>query len=152
MFPRLSSFIIVFTVGCILGIPAVTQDIFQAIQNGNIKQVEAILEKDKNAVHTQDKDKDTPLHYAASPGYKKIAELLIQKRASLNAQNHQGYTPLHWTVSMGYLNVAQILLTRGADVRIKTKRGRTPLFLIAMNNGNVSLAKMLLDAGADEFK
>ena len=125
------------------------QNIFQAIQNGDIEQVKSILEEDENAVNSQDKDNDTPLHYAASQDNSEMVELLLHEGAALNTQNYQGYTPLHRAASGGLLKAAQTLVAAGADVHLKTKRGRTPLFLVAMNNGKVNLAKMLLDAGAD---
>lgn len=128
---------------------AQAQDIFNSVQEGNIEKVKAAITQDKNSIHRLDKDQDTPLHYAAQLGHEQIAELLISNRASLNAQNYLGYTPLHWAASKGHLKVVKMLIAHGADVHLKTKRGRTPLFLVAMNNGNASLARLLLDADAD---
>lgn len=127
----------------------IAQNIFEAIQKGDLEEVKSILTQNKDAINNQDKDKDTPLHYAAQLGNEEITELLISKGASLNTQNFQGYTPLHWAASKGHLMVVEILILHGADVHLKTQRGRTPLFLVAMNNGNASIARLLLDAGAD---
>ena len=42
-----------------------------------IKKAKALLIQDKDAVHHLDKDKDSPLHYAAQLGDEQIAELMI---------------------------------------------------------------------------
>lgn len=125
------------------------QEIFQAIKEGDADSVKSILEQDDKMVHLEDKDKDTPLHYAAVHGRGEIIELLIANGALVNARNYQGYTPLHWAASRGRIEAARALLANGAGIDLKNQRGRTPLFLVAMNSGNASLAEMLIAAGAD---
>lgn len=125
------------------------QEIFKAINNKNLEQVEIIVRKNSNVVNHTDTDKNTPLHYAASIGQNNIIVLLLKNGADIDAQNYQGYTPLHWAASKGHTASTQILIENGANIHLKTKRGRTPLFLVAMNNGNTDIARLLLDAGAD---
>ena len=61
-------FVFVLAVLSMLEMPVVAQDIFLAIQSGDIEQLKVILEKDQNAINMQDKDRKTALHYAALQG------------------------------------------------------------------------------------
>jgi len=112
------------------------------------EQVKAILEKDENAVYSRDKDKDTPLHYAASQGSKEIATLLIQKGASLNAQNYQGYTPLHWAAHHDNVDIIKSMISKGAKLNVQNLWSMTELHT-AIWRGNIHVVEYLLDQGSD---
>ena len=55
----------------------------------------------------------TPLHHAASIGYKEIVELLIANGADVNAKDHNGETPLDWAVRAKEPETADLLRKHG---------------------------------------
>ena len=64
--------------------------------------------------------------------------------------DENGMTALHWEVQEYSPDLVkfQALIDRGADIEAKDDRGRTPL-LEASSEGNLSIVKMLIKAGAD---
>jgi ankyrin repeat protein len=51
------------------------------------------------------------LHFAASVGYRDVAELLAS-RADVNARDKDGWTPLHYAEANGYEDVTKLLRQR----------------------------------------
>jgi ankyrin repeat protein len=67
-----------------------------AVLNGNLEEVEKILEIDPEAVCCLDAEGRSPLHAAAFMGYQDIVEILITKgNARVNSKDNQWLTPLH---------------------------------------------------------
>ncbi|KAM0273170.1 hypothetical protein ACHAQH_008461 [Verticillium albo-atrum] len=59
------------------------------------------------------------------------------------------HTPLHWAVLGNHADAVQLLLSHGAAVNaFEASRGRTPL-LVAVACGHETIARQLLEAGAD---
>ena len=52
----------------------------------------------------------TPLHIAATGGFKNITKLLIDKGADVNAKTGGGQTPLNYAVQGGHRDIAELLL------------------------------------------
>ena len=70
-------------------------------------------------IDAKDKDKNTPLHFAAMSGNAGIAELLIENGADTNAQNKYGYTPLFKTIipsNDSHTDIANLLIENGAKI------------------------------------
>ena len=55
----------------------------------------------------------TPLHFAAFPGQKEIAELLIAKGADVNAKIEDGKTPLDLAIHLKRTETAALLRKHG---------------------------------------
>lgn len=98
-------------------------------------------------VNFKDQEGETPLHLAASYGYKKLAAKLIEKSANINAQCNEGWTPLHQAAMKGRKDVAELLISKGAIIDIKDKEGNTPLHCSA-GWGNKEIVELLLSKGA----
>jgi ankyrin repeat protein len=75
-----------------------------------------------------------------------VVKALVQQRKALI--DHIGWTPLHYACAKGHLEVAQYLLMNGAIVDSLSPGNTTPL-MMAVQSGNETLIKLLLDQGAD---
>lgn len=76
-------------------------------------------------------------------------ELLIRQACSIDAQNGFGETALHLAAEYKNFVAIEILLYYGADCNMTDLHNRTALStIIAMNQDNPQLVKMLLEAGA----
>ncbi|KAH8999662.1 ankyrin repeat-containing domain protein [Lactarius hatsudake] len=108
-------------------------------------------------VNARDKDQATPLHYMWRL---ETAQVLLDHGANVNAENVQGQTPLH-VVSRGahysdpywqerlVPDLMRLLLERGADVNAQDKDQAVPLLLVASYTMITSVARVLLDNGAN---
>jgi len=90
----------------------------------------------------------TLLHYAASGGQVKAAELLIDRGAKVDARTSSEWTPLHLAACNGHLDVVGLLLNRGAKVNAKDDSDGTPLHCAAAGC-KPDVARLLIDRGAD---
>ncbi|MDX5508193.1 MAG: ankyrin repeat domain-containing protein [Wolbachia endosymbiont of Hylaeus sinuatus] len=63
----------------------------------------------------RNRDKHTPLHYAAVHGYVEIAKYLIDNGANVNAQDQDEHIPLYFAVTNDNKELAKLLIKYGAD-------------------------------------
>jgi ankyrin repeat protein len=97
-------------------------------------------------VNIQDKDGQTPLHYAC--GHEpSVAEFLVKHGADVNTLNNDGWTPLHLACLGNRTSIVRILVEAGADVNVQTCRGDTPLHLSCYRNPECM--EYLIAYGAD---
>lgn len=109
----------------------------QAIKDGNIDEVHTLIAAHPDINNILDRDKYTPLHFAALCGQPKIAQLLVDSGADTNRQNIRGETPTHLAIwepdffpQKNRICVLRILLTAGADPSIKNRAGKTALDIV----------------------
>lgn len=89
---------------------------------------------------------ETPLMIASIEGNLPLVKILVlQNKAQID---HIGWTPLHYACAKGQLEIAQFLLANGAIVDSLSPGNTTPL-MMAVQSGNETLVKLLLDKGAD---
>ncbi|MFC2118799.1 ankyrin repeat domain-containing protein [Bacteroidota bacterium] len=81
--------------------------------------------------------------------YNLVEKKILEDKSLINSRAGNSYTPLHYAANKNRPEILELLIKNGADIHAKTSRGRTPLFLVAMNNGNVSITKQLILAGAN---
>ena len=110
----------------------------QAVSEGNLKQINALLKDTPALVLSKDTSGQTLLHWAAEKGQKNVAELLLANGADVNAEDsgitidpdnglNGGYTPLHLAAKNGHKDVAELLLAHAAEVNARNKKSETPL-------------------------
>ena len=116
---------------------------------GSSTIVSGLLKNGANA-GALNKDKQTPLHWAAKKGHEAAVEILLnQEGIDLNAVDKDDLTALHWAARNGHEAVVQELVQHD-DIRIdaKTKYQHTPLHLAA-KEGHSSVVAVLLQSGAN---
>lgn len=103
-------------------------------------------------INMQDKENGcTPLLLAVKKAHAKVIDVLLERGADVNKPTKFGYTPLMIAAELGLMKITQKLLKQGAKVNVSTNDGvKTPL-LSALMKKHISVAKLLLDAGADVF-
>ena len=93
----------------------------------------------------------TPLIVAASAnGSAEAVRLLLAKGAKVNVADDVGITPIAAAAIVDDGDVVKLLLDNGADVNLQATTGQaaTPL-MGAATNGNLEIARTLLDRGAN---
>ena len=121
-------------------------NIHQAVYSRNINLIKKIIQKNKQNINLQDKNKETPLHLAVEFGFTDVVKLLLDEGADTSVVNGGQGGLLHIVKSV---EVANILLDLGLDKDAKDLYGNTPLNLAAFR-GTLDLVKFLLEKGADK--
>jgi len=116
--------------------------------DGSVPVTELLLLKgaDINSANTQ---LNTPLHLAIMNGNDEVSKLLIEKGPDLSKKNIVKKTPLHLTVRYNRINISELLIAKGSAIDSRDDRQRTPFSLAARETGNVDMAKLLIQNGAD---
>ncbi|XP_076812155.1 uncharacterized protein LOC143459076 isoform X2 [Clavelina lepadiformis] len=154
------------------------QSLHQVARDGNIMLMKAILKRmtpmrAKRKLNKKDRDKFTPLHYAARYNHFEMCELLLQYGANLHCRGEDDLTPLHLVAkykpkksrseSLGdydesdaasdedgrsqqeaNVTVLEYLISTGAHANDKDFYGLTALHHASLR-GNVACVKKLLE-------
>jgi serine/threonine-protein phosphatase 6 regulatory ankyrin repeat subunit B len=92
--------------------PLNDQLLYAAVE-GNIRQVQLLLNKGAE-VNTKDtNDGSTALMLAAEKGHSQIVRLLLDRGADINEQSNFGGTALLWTLLRGHTDLAHFMLENG---------------------------------------
>jgi ankyrin repeat protein len=149
-----------------------------ACENGNGELVAAFLTAGAhpNAITTAG---ESPLMAAARSGSSAAVAALLKRGADPNAKEHtRGQTPLMWAVAAQQTGAVRLLLAAGAEVNARTASNRQLVYtgfryitsppaessntvvevdlggfspiLFAAQQGNVEIASLLLDSGANK--
>jgi ankyrin repeat protein len=116
---------------------------------GNHVEVLAFLAEHGVGLSPVDADGDTPLHWAAIEGHREAADWLLDHGVDLNARNHELDTPLLYAVKRLRYEMVEHLVRRGADIELPNDYGRTPLLWTVREGGDLRMARLLLNLGAD---
>lgn len=117
------------------------EPILQAAEQGDLKRVGELLEKDPLAVHTLGQFKTSPLHLAAERGHVEIVKLLLAKGARTDVVSTIGGTPLLVAIKHKQLAVVRLLLDAGAVPQSSE-------LVWAASQGNPELVEALLAKNA----
>lgn len=123
--------------------------LLEACRMGNNKAVQLFLDSGLST-DSVNKNGETSLAVALRKGDFNMANLLIKGGAKIESRaNKEMDTYLLQAVRNGnYLN-ANFLIRAGANLEAKSKAGESPL-VIAFRSNQLSMAKLLLNAGADK--
>ncbi len=127
----------------IFGCGSGTKSIFDTVKEGDVEQLQKMLEKDPSIVNAPYKESRyrgrSPLHFATTS---EVVEILIEAGADVMSRETVGLTPLHTTTTG---EAAQALIDAGADVMAENPKGLTPLHTAE----NAEVAEVLIDNGAE---
>jgi ankyrin repeat protein len=140
-----------------------------AIKTGELPVVQMLINAGANVNTIEKEHKQTPLMYAAAAKKNagEMVKLLLSKgahvkprslsydwpshiSAEIRVQYHPfgGLTALLYGAREGCYDCVEAMIAKGADVNAPTPEGVTPL-MIALDNDNNDIAKLLLDRGAN---
>ncbi len=128
---------------------AFCDEIHDAVKDGDLAKIQALLKADPDLVFSKDSVGRTPLHLAASRGNKGVAALLLASKADAEAQDNGGRTPLHYAAFTGHKDVAELLLVSKADVNAEDNDGWTPLRCATVMHQK-DVAKLLRQYGGQQ--
>ena len=77
-----------------------------------------------------------------------IDKLINDTKLNINYQDENGAAPLDWAVWYKMIDTVEKLIEKGANPNLPSEFHRNPLHL-ALRNGNIEMAWMLIDKGAD---
>jgi hypothetical protein len=125
------------------------QDIYSAIQKGDLALVKALLEKDPTLINLY-ANRTKPLHFATKLNQKDIAEYLISKGADINVNesSHLDFTPVTWAIRNGNKEMVEMFLNNGANLQYRTWLGESYLHFAALFDRK-ELAEFLIEQGID---
>ncbi|MFC7373206.1 ankyrin repeat domain-containing protein [Fictibacillus iocasae] len=128
---------------------------FQAVENGNIEEVQSHLSNDQMLANAENEHGLTALGLASHYGHIEMVRQLLAAGAEINAMSHSllpfipSNTALHAAISGRQpAELISLLIEHGADVNAIDSEGHKPIQTAAFE-GNVEIAKRLLENGAD---
>jgi ankyrin repeat protein len=156
----------------------VENQIFEAVQGGDLSEVQRIIDVDQDSINARNTEGLTPLIVAAYWGQPEILEYLRQRVADLDhweavilgdnsrvkewieddnglvtAFSPDGFTGLHLAVFFGWPDIANVLIDAGANVLARTSNAldNQPLHAAVAGTkaaARLASAELLLNAGA----
>jgi hypothetical protein len=121
---------------------------------GLTKAMRLFLDKDSIGANTVDSDDWTPLHWAAESGQAAAAKLLMERGADISAADNRRWTAVHKAVtavksSTGDGHAVLSLFVGNKTAINQLGRKRVTMLHLAAADGDLRLAELLLDNGAN---
>jgi cytohesin len=128
----------------------------KASYSGDVEKVHELLEGGTNANGELDHGL-TPLHWAATRGHKRVAEILLANGADPNIDRTDAHcdfavgTPLHCAAFNGHVDIVRLLMYNGTDINYKTVVGYSwgTALHEAARGGQNEIVELLILEGAD---
>lgn len=125
-----------------------------AVQSGNERILNLLLQQDADAINSRDSDGRTPLFHGAIQDNESVVRLLLGHGARVGVVDVEGRSPLHWAVLHRRPEVLQALLEhwgrhekRDFDIDAYDNVGWTPLHL-AVERRFEEGVRLLMKSGA----
>ncbi len=128
-------------------ISTIGKDIFQASREDNTDLIRELI-KTTN-INSQDKYKQTALHYAVSKEHIATVQFLLKNGAIVDLKDEFGITPLHLAVLNKHTEIVQELLANKADPTIHDYNNTSPLSLAA-EDSDAEMLMLLMGAIKDK--
>ncbi len=140
--------IVLVIVLAITGTSVFSQDIYQAITDGNLELVKKNFQKDPDLLNKKNPDAMTPLNLAAEQDQYMIAKFLLEKGADPLLGDNENSGPIHLAAIVGSFRVLDLLIENGVDIDHQDDNGLTALHF-ALSRRQFDMAHHLVDNGAD---
>ena len=130
-------------------------DVFSAVAIGDLKSLARLLEGGPKVANAYSIGGYPALHIAIKMNNQKALKLLLDAGCDIEIKNKSesigssGETPLLCVAFWGHDKIAEMLINAGGDVNATTEELVTPLHE-AVRLGNVGIAKLLLENGANQ--
>ena len=125
-------------------------------RTGDLKSLQAALERKPEALNAMDPLNRTPLVYAAKSGKTEVVDFLLgRKGIDIETLDEYGNTAWHWAAMYGHIGVLRLMEKYKLDVDVRDRQGNTPLHVSLGNSfSNVhgrhaEVVRLLLSMGAD---
>lgn len=115
-------------------------DLFTAIQKGDLNAVRNMADVHRDWVNYQKANGEAPMHEAAYSGNVDMLEALVARGADINIKKSGGFTPLHIAAQRGNAAAVKYLLKQRAVIS-EDEVGLTPAE-VARKAGYEDVAKM----------
>ncbi len=111
-------------------------DLLNASERGELDKVLELLDEAKHGdliadVNAKGLDDFSALHYCASEGHAKVAQVLLGRGALVDSLTTSMRTPLHVACNRGNREMIEILVNAGANINAQEKDGNTPAHILA---------------------
>ncbi|OQY43594.1 MAG: hypothetical protein B6240_12035 [Desulfobacteraceae bacterium 4572_87] len=138
---------------------ATENDLFNAIQSNDIREVKRLVEDDDGLTYTHDYDYSTPLMHATECAHlDMVRQLLDSDFCDIDEGDDQTWiSPLIVASEKGYTEISRLLMEHGADVNRQYEKEDDdgtceeqgyPL-TVAVENEHMEIVRLLLEHGAD---
>jgi ankyrin repeat protein len=122
--------------------------LLDVVCNRDQDAVQRLLREGAN-LSTKDRDRKTLLHLAVENDHKPVVQLLLDLGADLEVASSNGDKPLYVAAESGYYALVNLLLQFRANVESLNSLELWSALYQAVKNGHISVAEILLKAGAD---
>ncbi|KAK4196139.1 ankyrin repeat-containing domain protein [Triangularia verruculosa] len=125
------------------------EDLIEAAKQGNIDEVNRILQLKPGFINTQDTSyQQTPLSWAAELGHVEVFKALYRAKADLTIEDKYGHTPIYWACYNNRHEVLSFFVAEASETSRKYYRGRN-IFFLAAGHGSVEDVKRLVNSDPD---
>ncbi len=112
------SFLIILSIIITSFVSANANQLYDAVNEGNLQEVQVLIEQGASIHQKIGKDGLKVLHLAAFRGHTAIISYLIRQGANVNTTNERGETPLHYAARFGQVAAVKKLVKKGADCNL----------------------------------
>lgn len=123
--------------------------LLDAVRDGNEELARSQLNEGGANIRETNEDGQTALHLAVLNSHKSVISLLVENGADIEASTKDGSKPLYIAAKSGNLSLVETLLFFNAQVESFNVKTQTTAFYQAIENDHETVAKCLLEHGAD---
>ena len=120
------------------------QDIYTAISDGNLQQVQQLLSENPELLNAQNRSGQTPLWKAAEKGNLGMVQFLLKQGADPAIGDNEHTLPFHMAAVTGNIELFDVFHNKGFDINILDDNHITPLFY-AIQGRHPEMVKHILD-------